>query len=434
MIIIFLVLSYLYGYSILRVLSYKKIFRNTNLSFIELNVLSIPIGYLTITIAMLLLGLLNIKLSFITIWLPIFIQIAAVNILLKNKVKLKVNFTINGWNFFDILIGIILLNISIYAITNKPFLPDEFSHWALQAKNIFIGNKINLFINSGFENYPNYIPLIASSYYFLIGYMDDSSIRIISSIHLILLVINMYYFGNKVGINKIVMQLLIILFLTSAPIMIDVSSSFYADTIFASFYSIAIMYFLLWYKDQNKDYFSLSVIYMLGATWSKIDGVYLLLGQVVIMIIMLMKSRKFNYKIIMKYLFYSLWLIVIWRTYISIAEFPISRWSLAVNFEYITPMIKSMILQSFEIPGWGFINILFIGAILLNIKNLKSDEMIILLLVVIGNIIFLSLSYIFLFGGEALTAASYSRYISRIIPVQIMIIVLQCKNIDSIKN
>ena len=76
------------------------------------------------------------------------------------------------------------------AVSNKLVFIDEFSVWALNAKNIFIGKKMDFFINTGLENYPNGLPLLYSGFYVLIDGIKENFIRIFSGIFLIINLLN----------------------------------------------------------------------------------------------------------------------------------------------------------------------------------------------------------------------------------------------------
>lgn len=433
MILLFLIISILYGYSILKLLSiYLKI---KEIEWKQVLSIIMPLGFMGITINMFILNFIGIEFNFFNIWINIIVQCISINLFTiyfgKDKLKIKKTINLKNITILDIFISIIIVYIIIYAITNVPFLPDEFSHWALQAKNIFIGKSMNLFIDTGFESYPNYIPLLGSSYYFFVNDLQDYSIRIISSMHLIALIFNIYYFAERLKLNKNISKCLVLLFLTSMGVMIDLSSSYYADIIFAMYYSSSIMFFILWYKQSQRKDFILYIIFMIGSTWVKTDGFYLMLGNILIMIILSIKSNKIKLKHIIEYSILGLSIIIPWKIYCSMYSFPESRWSLNINVEYIVPMIKNMLIQTFSLNSWGTINIIFVLVIVFSLKNLYKDDSIICIMVILGNILFLALCYIMLFGGEALTAASYSRYITRIIPIQIIFILMRYNEIEN---
>ena len=430
MILVFLAICFLYGYSILKLLVNRKVFDYVTLDFKEAIILCMPLGFLGVTVEILILTILNINLNTLTIWGGVLLQIIVINLLIRENLRLYnlkyYKFRIQVW---DVLIIAIIINLALYAISSRPFLPDEFSHWALQAKNIFFGKSINSYIGTGLEGYPNYIPELAASYYFLANILDDTSIRLISTIHLILLVFNFYYIATKMKLNKSVLKVLIIIFLGSMPVFKDLASSFYADVIFACYYGTSVMYLMVWASNRNKNYFNLSILYLLGATWTKTDGFYLFIGQIIVLILIMLKNKQKNYKEIVKYSIFSGWLIILWKIYCIKVAMPNSNWNLSINPQYIKPMVESMFNQSFGLYTWVFINLLVILSILLNIRSVKNDAILIGILVMLGNVLFLAISYICMFGAEAITAASYSRYISRIVPIEILIIVLQYKYI-----
>lgn len=427
MIVVFLIVAILYGYSIINIGNiYLKI---NEISWNQILSVAMPLGFMGITINMFVINFIGVEFSVFNIWINIILQCIILNLLVKYlvKEKLKVNKSINirKLHILDMFIIIIVIYVCIYAITSVPFLPDEFSHWALQAKNIFIGRRMDLIIDTGFESYPNYIPLLGSSYYFLVGSLQDYSIRIVSSMHLISLILNMYYFTERLKLKDDICKCLVLLFLNSMGVMIDLSSSYYADIIFAMYYSSSIMFFILWYKQNEKKDFVLYIIFMVGATWVKTDGLYLMLGNILVMDIISIKSKKIKIKYILLYTILGLSIIIPWKIYCNTHIFSESRWFLNINTQYLLPMIKNMLIQTFSLNSWGTINIIFVLVMIFSFKNLYKNENLICIMVILGNILFLALGYIIFFGEEAITAASYSRYITRIIPIQIIFILMQ---------
>lgn len=424
--IIFTVLSILYGYALYKVLYMCKLFSRNHLNWKECITYLIPIGFLGITINNFLLGMLNIPYSIITIWGSILVQIILILFLTHKKEQIIIQRVSKfKLDILSTLILLIIVYIGVYAISNYPFLPDEFSHWALQSKNIYIGKKLTLFTETGFETYPGYIPILVSSYYFLKQGIVDNTARIITTYHLIVLIIGLDYLAGKIKVNRIV-KLLILLVITSMPLIYDISSSFYADTVFMCYYGLATVSLIVWINNNDKNYLNLSMIYLLGATWVKTDGLYLLIGQIIILLIIKLIEKKITLRSIGSYILGSSWLIILWKVYCKLNEFPTSRWGININLTNIKPMVNSMISQTFDLNSGGYLNIIMLGCIILMLFNYKNKyfnrEIMYGVMIWLGNILFLGISYIVLFGDEAITAASYSRYMTRTIPIQIFII------------
>ena len=458
MIFIYLILILLFSPNIYSI--FKIILKD------EINVLnkeeklcfSIISSFLLYVLYLFVVGIINIKYNRIVVVVPFVINII---ILIFNK---------NFWNGLRQLLKInknpmksykltpksliyclLVFSVTIYltyiistAISNFLSFPDEFSVWALNAKNIFIGRKMNFFINTGLENYPNFLPLLYSGFYFFIDKIEENSIRIISGIYLSLCVVGLIGFGKRKKINLNYMLIFIMLCIILYGTFADISSSSYADIPFMTTYTFGILYFIEYLvSNRNKTFLAISSISFMSCSFMKTDGLYLMAFNLFLSLLYgpfskIFKLKRISPKESVVYNLLIFLLPVTWKIYNKLADFPTNLVAGAgsvfeLHLEYLIGLFTNMTSQFYDCIPWVIVLIiLLIGYLIFYNKLSKADQEFINLccFTFFANLMFLILCYLFVFGGEAIIAASFIRYLTRVIMIMIMASLIMLKPIN----
>ena len=456
MIFLYIYLIISLGINLVIVLNKLNLIDVKKLQKLEVISLSITSGIIGFTIYMFIIGLVKIEYNFY-----LFIPIIIGNIfnviylgykIIKNKLyKIKFSFKINKNNILSIVLIFANVIYFIYFITlamyTNPIYPDEFSVWALNAKNIFIGKKLDLFINTGLENYPNMLPLLYSGFYFFVGMVQDNYVRIFSSIFLIVNFINIISIFKKKEINLnygLILSFIINAFYSN---FYCYASSTYGECGFLMLYTFGLVYLFEWIiNDRKKDNLIISIIYMMGACWCKQDGIYLFIYNILIILISKLlykklKIEKINWKQILLYGICVSILPLCWKIYTICAGFPSNLAfgagaKIEMHLEYTISLMQNITAQFFsDIPSILFLGIILLGMIFTFDKLKYNDKIFVIygLGSIIFNLLFLIMCYIFVFEQEAITAASFIRYYTRVIFIELIICSILLKPIE-IKN
>lgn len=102
--------------------------------------------------------------------------------------------------------------------------------------------------------------------------------------------------------------------------------------------------------------------------------------------------------------------------------FSITTYPREYAYKYLVSLMHHMHSQFIDCIPFAFLSVVLLGCILKNIINKKInylDKIILFGIFIIGNILFLIVCYIFIFGDEARIAASYIRYLTRIYILEI---------------
>lgn len=447
MICLYIFCLLLFGITIFQLFSKKMNLKKLNIY--EKISLVMGLGCFSFIIYMFIIGILPIKYSFY-IFLPLLgnaiYQICyGVYILITKKIKittilkeLKKTRKIN-----IILMGLVLIWIIYYAIaaiSTKSFYPDEYSVWLLNAKNIFLGKNLNLFMNTGLEIYPPALSFLYSGFYFFVDRIEDNSVRIFSSFFFLMMTFGLigYAQRNKLKISYLLIAILLILI--SYAGIDGIMSSSYGDIAFMSTYTLGMIYLGDWLiMSRKKETLFLAIIMTMMYSLIKTEAVYLLCYNILLLIIcnffhQKLRIPRIQTKTILGYSIAILLLPICWKIYTVLSNFP-GRVLLGakegIQLNYIVPLFTSMTKQLFECWPWVIAICICCSCIGIYIKKItfKEKELIFFhLLIILVNIAFLILSYMFVFGAEALTAASFIRYMTRVMFIMITIMLISLKH------
>ncbi|KGP78073.1 hypothetical protein [Paenibacillus sp. MAEPY1] len=433
------------GFSVLSFIKINSYYGITSLSF--------PVGASVITLYCWGLSIFEVDYSFTVIYVPLIVGslllIIVNRYILKNNFFYKIKKSVLFRNKREIFLYIFVLFIVLvefiailsHSISVKVYQPDEYSQWAFQAKVIFEGKSLESFyggngFETGFERYPSFIPLIAACFYIFSNDIVDSFVRVIGPIFLGSLSIFIYSIIVKIVKSHLIAILMVGIFLTSGFVVFEISSGLYADIAFSYFYTISAVFLL--YHLVNKKVRSLlcSALFLGIASWVKTDGQYLIIIHLFILLVhMFLEYRSIklirNVKNVLIYLGGASIIPLTWNAYTNISNFPVSRWSFSPHFEFVFSMISSSIEQIMNTTNWGMFWPLCLCMLVINLYLGFRKYQIYVLAIILANIAFLYLSYIFMFGMEAQTAASFSRYILRVAPLSLIYVALIIKELKN---
>lgn len=450
MILVYVYLLFSIGFSFNYILKKKNIIKSLNkfeeFAFISTSGLTIFVLY------MLVLGYLKVPLARAT-FIPIILNGVFVTLLiiyrsLKNIRKLwNMDFE-EIWShkitilLFSSLILWILYAISV-GLSNFLMYSDEYAVWALNAKNIYLSNKLNFFINTGLEVYPDMMPLLSSGFYIFNNKIVENCITIFSGIYFLIGALGIMGYGirKKLNINFIILCLLF--GMTNYNLMFTVTTNCYADIPYMATYALGIIYFVEWIIfDRRREYLFISAVNMMAYSFMKPESIYLTLFTVVIALFIKFFEKKFNIiqmntKSLLIYSISILFFPISWKLYTILAKFPEHLFlggSDTINFKYTVSLFENMSQQFFQCIPWALLFIIFIVGLALGFKYMKFNEkkyILICLVFILANVGFLVASYLLVFGAEAITAASFIRYLTRVYMIAIIIDAYLIKSVSN---
>jgi hypothetical protein len=399
---------------------------------------SILNGMISFSTYVFLLGIFNIRLQFY-----IFIPIWAICVLyflyefynmFTTEIKIS-SIIYEKINYKALLLSLVLVLTVIYyisyAYTNRVMYPDEYSLWALNAKNIFLGKNLTFPLQIRYSSYPDLLPILYSGYYIMIGSISDNAIRVIPSIFLIGLIFNFIGLSKR---KKIRIEYVLLFFIGTMMFYTGFSSvtcSTYADIPFGVLYSLSIIYLLEWLViDDNKTNMLLSIIYANGACFTKVDGLPMMTCHLIIIVLYFLFTlifKKYNLlkpklKKLLIYFFLCLILGIMWKLFLKYAlisqNSSSTSSSFTFNIQYLVSLLTNMSNQHLNDLVWNICTFIFFISLIFNWKGYSLTKKIYIFLgifPVIFTILFMFVAYLTQFGFEAVTAASYIRYLTRVI-------------------
>ena len=433
MILLLIIIIGLSGVFITFVLNRLKLINYSKINLLEYFSMTLFTGLLFFVMYILGLSFIKIDLDrfmFLPIYIIDFISIFILILQFKKKEFLKLKFT--KIDLIPIFLFILLFIIYFFeAFSSNLKYPDEFAVWALNAKNIFIGKSLEFNVNTGLENYPPLLPVLYSSYYIFVNEITENVIKTIPVIITFIGIIGIVGITNKknISISKSLLSIIFI-FLSYESLNVFMTCT-YGDLPFSIFYTLGTIYFIemLFSKDFKTNAF-LSIIYYNACCLTKQDCIYMLsLNYFILILIYLFKNKlndvnKLSLKkcIILFCLFafsYLVWFI--YTKVVNYPKLPVLGAESGIGFKYLSLLIENMNNQMF---GCVTFSIFFVICVILmfntlsfNNKKSKINSLYTLsiLAFVVFVPVFMFVCYMIMFGAEAETAASYIRYLTRII-------------------
>lgn len=390
------------------ILGYKKL--------VEIKIdskISLVVTFALLTLVLFISGILNILyISSILIYIiGLLLFIYYFKDIIKEFKVLNIN------KFINIIMFII---ITIISINSHIVLYDNFSHWALIVKDMFISNSLpNMDSIIFFKSYqPG-----GALFIYLFGFLSDhkDSMMILANNYLIFSFITVFINFSKNNLNRVLSILYYIFVILCSKCSFN---SLYVDNILNLSFTISLLLIYINKKDIRKVFLPIFIISIFMAIIKNM-GIGFGLLNVIILIYISIKNNKFDINI--KYILYILlgiiFISIIWYLHVYLVfglDGLVSKHSLlsasSNNLDYIFVIIK----EYFKCFISGR-NISLYIMIILNIYYLVIKNKIIIKIDIL-YIVFtmaLLLMYIFMMPySESIYVAEFERYIMSIfIPI-----------------
>ena len=324
---------------------------------------------------------------------------------------------------------------------------DEFMHWGPMVREMaridrfYCVPESNLLVH---KDYPPFFSLIELLFCLFKGeyvekYLYIGLLNFVYSIILYVVTTNKKTVLNKtLTIISLVLAGLLFQFLPNAKDSIGLYNSVYIDYVLA-FYVFYIFYRII--KDkENITYFEYSILFSALLLTKQISVFFFLIS----ILLMLNKKDKIDIKKVIYVLIIPILVFVSWKIVVGIyqinGQFNISNFSIKSDaLDIIKNFIKLSLIQPlfnypFKLPLIVCTALIFIFLFIIKRSNvIIKQSFIILIIGFIGYLALLCFMYCFAFSiEEALSAASFERYVLTIIFVYLLLIITFALNTNSL--
>lgn len=295
--IISFLLAILVGWNIL----FWIIKRDLSFSLLEKLSLSYIIGLGILTVQMFLYSQIGIDFSIFSLLLPhIFITIANYFLFIRTSpTGDKLPSTKSGGFDIALLCGISfqVLHTFFKALIKPMDSFDSIGNFAFKAKMFFTEGYVpyELFLNKSIDvqhpDYPLFIPLSETWVYMFLGRWNDLLVKALFPMFFLALLVIFYFVLRRVIGKRL--SLVSTFFLATIPHFVNYATIGYADFALTMYSVISFLYIFLWisYKRENK-YLFLAAPLAIFAVWSKHEGVFFLLINLVLLTLFILLNRK----------------------------------------------------------------------------------------------------------------------------------------------
>jgi hypothetical protein len=198
-------------------------------------------------------------------------------------------------------------------------------------------------------SYITYMPFTQLSYAY--AYLLGAELsKIINALMWVSFVIMFYAVMRKTATDTV--AIIITFFMSITPELIAFSSLSNTNVLQAIFASIGVIYGLLWIKDQRKEDFYLSAVFISLNLWSRSEGLAIALAIAAVISLRFL-FMKLNLKSIRSYIPFVLWMIivftpfVIWNIYMKMADMT-TEYSVIITKLFWEPEKIGTILHYFK--------------------------------------------------------------------------------------
>ena len=451
MIIVYVLLLFFLGYFVISILNKANVVLYNSFHGYEVLSNSFVLGIILFIIYMFIYGLLfeYSNIMFIPI---VVIDIISIIFFIKDIKDKKIVFEKKELDkknkvlniILNVITTIIFILYASYALSSNINSPDEFTLWGRVSKAIFKFKDFKSLNSTLGISYPLSMPLLYSGFYFLVGVVKSNQIRLLSTVLLLCFWFLFVGRAKRKNYNIILTKFLLLVFISLNNIVDNISSTMYVDIIIMYLNSIGFLYLIDYYHD--KEDFGKCIMFIIFSAFLcciKPDGIFLSLILIVVIIIDLFINKIFNkrkidfkknafivFSLISSVASYFVYKIVYLRllknkiSYIS----TFTSDSKELHLDYLNRSIENGAKQLFNnYSTIIFALLIIVLTILLLYKDKKimnKKKIILLSLCYIFNLLFLYLAFIYQFGGEGVIAPSIIRYMTRVTPLIIEIILI----------
>lgn len=323
---------------------------------------------------------------------------------------------------------------------------DEFSFWGMAAKAIYTGKSVILTkvgLLPEFEAYPLFLPIASSLNNIAAGSSAENYSRLINPILLLGIVLFLSGFLQRLDLNIKEILLFIILLLSSGSVFSQMASILYGEISMAYFYSIAVLVFLINFIEKpRKEYYILSAIFFAFSSWVRVEGAQLSLLTLTLLLIfdyLFIRTEGLKEKLKMNTVLYGIILSipVMWYVFGKMAGFGRPGWStylfsdLGAKISNIKSIAGSMYSQTILSNGWPIFWLIVAISVFISLLLFRRNNLtIIIFSIMLLNIVYLLLAYIFVFPtNQAIAAASFNRYIIHFLPIAVVFVAYEYRDL-----
>jgi len=423
--------------------------KKSSLSDQEKLALSFLLGCGILSLEILLLGAINIQLTLLNILIGFILILAApLYFCIKNK-ALKLNLSswikIERFKWYETgLLVLILSRVAFVLFENliKPVISvDAFANWSFRAKVFFVENSLlldpgnNYFLGGGAVFYPLNIPLMQTWIFNVLGYWNDELSKIIFGLFFIALLI--IFYGSIKRLASRPVALLSTYLLTTLPLLVHHATIEYADFPLCVYFTASALFLLNYFESNDKKHFYISALLIGIGTWTKTEGLPLLLINLIVLCVFYVRSKTeitSFVKNILSYLTIALIFKIPWAILSLVYHVPKSVYQ-EIQYEkalvnlYRLPVIINYFYNKMLFYGnWNIAWFVFVVVLIFSFSRLKelrafySLLYVVLFLSAFSFMYYITENYVWLLDGTTL-----NRNILIIMPLVIYFIAINLK-------
>ncbi|MDP2922101.1 MAG: hypothetical protein Q8O30_00060 [Candidatus Omnitrophota bacterium] len=286
------------------------------------------------------------------------------------------------------LLGAIFFEVSFIFFISliKPLESwDAVGHWGAKAKTIYFLKSLPLdlfsrpcikdIVDTG--DYPWLWPFSQDYVYSFIGFFDDFASKIAGPFFFASCLVVFYNILRRVNLKRLY-ALIFTFFLASIPHFNNFASNGYADLILGYYYCVSFLYLYLWFRNNDRIYLFLSIIFTAMACYVKCEALLLTLISVLTFLSFVLCSKSENRGSAFKSFVFYVFMVVLLSLpmfllkYFTSANITNQAVSIKLFSEFrlqnlfrISPIIYAYQKQLFGVKYWNLTGVLFLISVFL---------------------------------------------------------------------
>jgi hypothetical protein len=439
--------STFFGFLFLRLID-----RENKIGIMEGLGLSYGLGLGIISVIMTYLSLAGISFNTFNI-LASFILILVLGVIFNKifakpeKTRLKFKFECVKMSQLEIfLFGAILFEVFFVFFISliKPLESwDAVWHWGAKAKTIYFLKSLplDLFSRPCIEgmvvtgDYPWLWPFSQDYVYNFIGFFDDFASKLLGPFFFTSCLVVFYSILKRINLKRL-HALIFTFFLASIPHFNNFASNGYADLILGYYYCAGFLYLYLWFRNNDRLYLFLSIIFTAMACYVKCEALLLTLMSILTFLSFVLCSKSGNRSNVLKvFIFYIFMLTLLSLPMFLLKYFTsanITNQAISIKQFYnfrlkdlcrILPIVYAYQKQLFGVKYWNLTGVLFlISAFLACKRGVLFNKEFRPLTIVIGFIFLAHISFFMISKDVRQYLTPLSRMLLHFLPLVIFFI------------
>lgn len=322
---------------------------------------------------------------------------------------------------------------------------DAVGHWGAKAKTIYFlkGLPLDLFSRPCIEytvitaDYPWLWPFSQDYIYNFIGFFDDFASKILGPFFFASCLVVFYNILRRVKLKRLY-ALIFTFFLASIPHFNNFASNGYADLILGYYYCVSFLYLYLWFRNNDRIYLFLSIIFTAMTCYVKCEALLLTLISVLTFLSFVLCSKSENRGSAFKAFIFYIFMVVL----LSLPMFLLKHFTSAnitnqavsiklfsefrlQNLFRISPIIYAYQKQLFGVKYWNLTGVLFlISAFLAYRRKILFNKEFRFLTIAIGLIFLAHISFFMISKDVRQYLAPLSRMFLHFLPLVVFFIAI----------